>query len=121
MPRVIGLVTLRRMGIVCCEHLPVLAFAAAPNAEKYQTTRYSFRLMVNFAVDALAPPPFDKVGKPVTIVSGSRDELIDTARFEEVVGSSGGRAQVIVVPDVDHMRLLDDPKAIAAVKEDLRR
>lgn len=120
-PRIVGLIALRRIGIACCEHLPVLAFAAAPNAEKFQTTKYSFRLMANFAVDALSAPPFAKVGKPIAIISGDKDELIESSRFEELVRSNGGRAAVVVVPGVDHMRLLDNATAIEAMKEDLRR
>lgn len=120
-PRIFGLTFLRRVGIPCCEHLPVLAFATAPGAELRQTTRYSFRLLANFGIDVLEPPPFAKVKQPMQIVSGAKDELMDSARYEEVVRSNGGKAGVVVIPGTDHMRLLDDPAAIAAVKAELRR
>src|SRR5205085_11240665 len=33
-PRILGLLALRELGVTCCEALPVLAFAVPPNSEK---------------------------------------------------------------------------------------
>src|SRR6202035_3491233 len=48
-PRVLGLMALRKLGIFCCEALPTLAFAVPPNSEDRLVPTYSDRLMRNFA------------------------------------------------------------------------
>jgi alpha-beta hydrolase superfamily lysophospholipase len=48
-PRILGLMALRTVGITCCEALPVLAFAVPPNSESNLVQDYSHRLMRNFA------------------------------------------------------------------------
>ncbi len=49
-PRILGLLALRKLGITCCEALPVLALAVPPNSEKTLVSTYTDRLMRNFAV-----------------------------------------------------------------------
>lgn len=116
-PRIIGLTMLRKLGITCCEHLPVLAFATAPGAELRQTTRYSFRLLANFGTDALASPPFDKVRVPLTVISGEQDELMDAARYREIVEAPGRPASVVLIPDLDHMQVLGDARTVRAMEK----
>ena len=48
-PRLFALAMMRRIGIDCCEALPVLAFAVPPNSERILAPTYSYRLMRNFA------------------------------------------------------------------------
>src|SRR6202140_4676800 len=48
-PRILGLLALRAIGVNCCEALPVLAFAVPPDSEKLLVPAYSDRLMRNFA------------------------------------------------------------------------
>src|ERR1700726_4885858 len=48
-PRVLGLMVLRKIGIDCCEALPTLAFAVPPNSEDRLVPAYSDRLTRNFA------------------------------------------------------------------------
>src|SRR6202167_5406360 len=43
-PRVLGLLVLRKIGIDCCEALPTLAFAVPPNSEDRLVPAYSDRL-----------------------------------------------------------------------------
>ena len=49
MPRILGLLVLRKLGIDCCEALPTLAFAVPPHSESILVPAYSDRLMRNFA------------------------------------------------------------------------
>jgi len=49
LPRILGLVALRKIGIDCCEALPALAFAVPSNSERILVPAYSYRLMRNFA------------------------------------------------------------------------
>ena len=53
-PRILGLLVLRKLGIACCEGLPVLALAVPPNSEKTLVATYTDRLMRNFAVRAIS-------------------------------------------------------------------
>src|SRR5260370_11091181 len=48
-PRILGLLALRKLGINCCEALLVLAFAVPPHSENILVPAYSGRLMRNFA------------------------------------------------------------------------
>ena len=54
-PRFLGLLVLRQIGIDCCEALPMIAFAVAPNSEQILAATYSDRLMRNFASVARLP------------------------------------------------------------------
>ena len=55
-PRILGLLALRAIGVNCCEALPVLALAVPPNSEKTLVSTYTDRLMRNFAVRRRFPP-----------------------------------------------------------------
>ena len=60
-PRFLGLTVLRRLGILCCESLPTIAFAVAPDSSAILASTYSYRLMRNFGSspdyrDDLSPP-----------------------------------------------------------------
>lgn len=116
-PRIIGLTILSKIGIRCCEHLPVLAFATAPGAELRQTTRYSFRLIANFGIDALAPLPFDRIRAPLTVISGDQDELMDASRYREIVEAPGRPASVVLISNVDHMRVVGDERTVRAMEK----
>ena len=118
-PRIVALTILRRLGIDCCEGLPVIVFALPPEAIKFATTRYSYRLLANFATrDHRAD--LAAARRPVAIVSGTADELMDSARYGETVDGTGRDVPVTLVPGVDHMGILADPKAIAAIVEALK-
>src|SRR6202022_5103929 len=48
-PRILGLVALRGLGVHCCQALPTLAFAVPQHSERLLASNYSYRLMRNFA------------------------------------------------------------------------
>ena len=120
-PRILALTLLRRIGLACCESLPALAFAAAPGAELRQTTRYSYRLLTNFGPGLDTAPLFAKARRPIAVITGARDELMDAGRYAELVEAPGRRARSIVIPEVDHMTVVADPRAIAATLEAIQR
>ena len=70
-PRIIGLMALRAVGINCCEALPVLAFAVPPNSEKSLVPTYTDRLMRNFATHRDFRTDLAAATKPLTIISGA--------------------------------------------------
>ena len=74
-PRIIGLMALRGLGITCCEALPVLALAVPPNSEKTLVSTYTDRLMRNFAVRGDFRRDLAAATKPVTIISRRRRRI----------------------------------------------
>jgi hypothetical protein len=63
---------LRRLGLRCCEALPDVAFAVAPGSEKFVTSRYSYRLLTNFAAPRDLAAAFHGLKAPTTIIAGAR-------------------------------------------------
>src|SRR6202007_2918599 len=80
-PRIIALGLLRRLGIDGGQSLPAIAFANDPRAQKFVTSRYSYRLLANFG------PPWDWKGAfaaaaaPIEVVVGEKDELMDASAY----------------------------------------
>jgi pimeloyl-ACP methyl ester carboxylesterase len=114
-PRWLTLVLLRRIGLRCCEDLPVLAFAVAPGSEKFVTTRYSFRLITNFAAPLDLSAAFHRLKAPTTIIAGSADELMLPDKYADVVHGTEPTIGVRIVPGLNHMDMLHAAAAIDAI------
>jgi alpha-beta hydrolase superfamily lysophospholipase len=117
-PRVLALMALRKAGINCCDALPVLAFAVPPNSEKRLTGTYTDRLMRNYAVRDYRRD-FAAVTKPVTILSGTDDELMFADKYAEVVRDAAVKVDVRLIDGIDHMGIVAVPKAVAIVADDV--
>ena len=76
---------LRKLGIDCCEALPVLAFAVPPNSEKTLVATYTDRLMRNFATARL--PPRSRRGDKTDHdhLGGADDEMMFADKYAEAV------------------------------------
>jgi alpha-beta hydrolase superfamily lysophospholipase len=114
-PRFLGLSVLRRLGMPWAESLPAIAFAVPPNSSQRLTATYSYRLMRNFAASDYRAN-LAAATKPVTVFSGSADELIDSGKFGETVGD---RAAIKIIEGVDHMGIVYDPAAISVIADDV--
>jgi hypothetical protein len=79
-PRIMALAALERIGVSCCQSMPVLAFALPEEAALRATTRYSYRLMVNFASHWDYRSDLVAARRPIVLVSGSADELSRSRR-----------------------------------------
>lgn len=115
LPRIVALVLMRRVGLDWGQSLPTIAFADAPEAGLTVTTRYSFRLQINYGPPqdwqgALRSPP----GR-IVLIAGERDELMDAEAYRRVVPPLG--PSVTVLPDVDHMGVVYAPAALRAIVE----
>jgi alpha-beta hydrolase superfamily lysophospholipase len=117
-PRFLGLVWLRKLGVDCCESLPTLAFAVPENSAKILNRTYSFRLMRNFATRGYARD-LAAARHPVTLMSGADDELMLADQYADAVHAVLPTAQVKLIDGVDHMGIVGDPKAVAAVADDV--
>jgi alpha-beta hydrolase superfamily lysophospholipase len=118
-PRILGLMALRKLGIDCCEALPVLAFAVPPNSEKILVATYTERLRRNFA----ASPDFRRdlaaVTKPMTIFAGAEDELMLAGKYADAVNGAAVPIDVKLIAGIDHMGIVSTARAVSAVADDV--
>jgi len=114
-PRILALTFLGLIGIDWPQSLPVIAFANAPEAAKSVTSRYSFRLLIDYG-----PPPdwqgaLRKAASRLEVIAGESDELMDAAVYKSVLPPLG--VHVVLLPNVDHMGVVYQPTALAAILE----
>jgi alpha-beta hydrolase superfamily lysophospholipase len=114
-PRIVALAALRRLGVDWGQSLPVIAFANAPSAYKNVTSRYSYRLLTNFG-----PPPdwksaFEATAAPIDVIVGENDELMDAGSYAPALAPHAARTSVTVLPGIDHMGVVRQPAALAAM------
>jgi alpha-beta hydrolase superfamily lysophospholipase len=119
LPRIIALLALRKIGINCCEALPVLAFAVPPNSEKILVPTYSDRLMRNFANHPDFRSDLAAATKPLTIISGADDELMLADKYAEAVRGITPPVNVKLIDGVNHMGIVSNPAAISAIAADV--
>jgi alpha-beta hydrolase superfamily lysophospholipase len=117
-PRFIGLSLLRRFGITCCESLPTIAFAVAPNSSAILASTYSYRLMRNFGTTPDFRADLAAAGKPVALFAGAADELMFPEKYRDAVGV---RVHVRLIDGVNHMGILSDPKAVSVIADDVAK
>lgn len=113
LPRIIATVMLGKLGIDWPQSLAAIAFADAPEAKMFVTSRYSFRLMQNYT----APPDwkgaFERAKGHILVIAGANDELMDAEAYSRVLPALGVR--VTIVPGVNHMGIVYRPEAIKAI------
>jgi alpha-beta hydrolase superfamily lysophospholipase len=117
-PRILGLLALRKIGINCCDALPTLAYAVPPNSADRLVPTYSERLMRNFGtrgyqVDLVAAT------KPLTIISGADDELMLADKSAEAVHAVAPSVDVKLIDGINHMGIVSAPKAVSVIADDV--
>jgi alpha-beta hydrolase superfamily lysophospholipase len=117
-PRFLGLTLLRRLGILCCESLPTIAFAVGPNTSAILASSYSYRLMRNFGATQNYRGDLAAAGKPVTLFAGAADELMFPDKYKDAVGPS---VPVRLLEGVNHMGIVSDPAAVSVIAEDVMK
>ncbi len=117
-PRFLGLMALRKLGIDCCESLPTLAFAVPANSAKILNPTYSFRLMRNFATRGYQAD-FAAAHHPITLISGASDELMLADKYADAVHAVAPSVQVKLIDGVDHMGIVGNAQGVAAVADDV--
>ena len=117
-PRFLGLAMLRRLGIVCCESLPSIAFAVGPNTSAILASTYSYRLMRNFGTTQDFRADLAAAGKPVALFAGAADELMFPDKYKDAVGQ---RVPVRLIDGVNHMGIVSDPAAVSAIADDVAK
>jgi alpha-beta hydrolase superfamily lysophospholipase len=117
-PRFLGLSALRRLGILCCESLPTIAFAVAPNSSAILASTYSYRLMRNFGTTQDFRADLAAAGKPVALFGGAADELMSPDKYSEAVGP---HVPVRLIDGVNHMGIVSDPAAVSVIADDVAK
>src|ERR1700722_12319138 len=117
-PRVLGLLALRKLGIDCCEALPTLAFAVPPNSEMALVPAYSDRLMRNFATRGYRTD-LAAATRPLTIFSGTDDELMIADKYAEAVRGIAPPAIVKLIEGVNHIGIVSAPRAVSVIADDV--
>jgi alpha-beta hydrolase superfamily lysophospholipase len=118
-PRIVGLLALRTIGIHCCDALPVLAFAVPPNSEKILVAGYTDRLMRNFATHSDYRTDLAAATRPLTIFSGTDDELMLAEKYAEAVRGAPRPVDVKLIDGVNHMGIVSNPAAISIIADDV--
>jgi pimeloyl-ACP methyl ester carboxylesterase len=116
--RIIALVLLRKIGVTFGQSLPVIAYATDPAAAKVLTSRYSFRLLADYGPEfdwAKTQATIRSVASKLTVICGAEDELMNAPAFESELKPLG--AEVKLLPGVDHMGVVYQPAALAAIVE----
>jgi pimeloyl-ACP methyl ester carboxylesterase len=93
----------------------VIAFAVAPEAVRFVTLGYSYRLLRNFGPPDDWRAGFDAVTAPIEIIAGADDELLKVDEYAKMVGADQDRTRVTIVPGADHLGVLRQPAALAAI------
>ncbi|HUN99989.1 MAG TPA: alpha/beta hydrolase [Bradyrhizobium sp.] len=117
-PRLLGLLALRKIGIECCDALPTLAFAVPKDSANILVPAYSGRLMRNFATRDYRG---DLAGttRPLALIAGSDDELMLSDNYADAVHAVVPSAEVKLIEGVNHMGIVGAPKAVAAIADDV--
>jgi hypothetical protein len=113
--RIIGISLLGPFGQRVFGHLPVITFAIDPQTAQYQTTQYSFRLLMNFAPHSNYKLDIASVKQPLTVLVGEMDELHNAYAFEPLFTQSKPDTKVIVVPGVGHVTLTTSLPGVSAI------
>jgi alpha-beta hydrolase superfamily lysophospholipase len=116
--RFLALAAMRRLGIVCCESLPTIAFAVAPNTSPILVPTYSYRLMRNFATSGDYRRDIAAATKPVTVIAGAADELMFSEKYSDAVGQ---HVSVKLIDGVDHMGIVSDTAAVTAIADEFAK
>ena len=120
-PRIIALVILRSFGIELGQSLPVIAYANVPSAAKATTSVYSFRLLTDYGPDfdwAKMQSTIRSAGAKIKVIAGVKDELMDAPLYERELKPLG--AEVKLLPGVDHVGVVYEPAALAAIVETVK-
>jgi alpha-beta hydrolase superfamily lysophospholipase len=119
LPRIIALTMLRRIGIDCCDALPVVAFAVPPNSEKILVSAYTERLRRNFANHPDFRGDIAAATRPLTIFSGADDELMVADKYIEAVRGLTPPVDVKLIDGVNHMGVVSASKAVSVIADDV--
>jgi len=119
-PRIVGLSLLNSAGFSALNHLPVVRLSLTEEARSFLTSEYGFNLTMNFAPHRDYVTDIRSAGARVAIVAVDMDEAFDTSQFEAVVRGAGQNWPVHLLPDIGHIPLTLEPRALESIIEQVR-
>jgi alpha-beta hydrolase superfamily lysophospholipase len=115
-PRFLGIVALRKLGLDCCDALPTLAFAVPANSESILAPTYSFRLMRNFATRGYKGD-LAAATRPLTVIAGADDELMLAGNYADAIHAVKPAAEVKLIDGINHMGIVSTPRAVNEIAD----
>jgi len=112
--RIVGLSMLGQWGVHHWDGLPVLAFPVPANIDD-ATKVYSWRLTRNFGADDDYLGDMRRAGRPMTVLVGGSDELLDAEKLKTEFQSQRPDVPVTIVPGMGHSDMVTRPDAIRAI------
>jgi len=112
--RIVGLSMLGQWGVHHWDGLPVLAFPVPANIDD-ATKVYSWRLTRNFGADDDYLGDMRRAGRPMTVLVGGSDELLDAEKLKTEFQSQPPDVPVTIVPGMGHSDMVTRPDAIRAI------
>ena len=114
-PRIVALSVINRLGITAFNGLPVLAFGVEAGNPYHLTSRYSYRLMMNFQPDDDWLGDLRRTTRPMMAVTGADDEIFLADRLPGALEAGRPGIRVDMVPGVGHIGLTTMPVGTAAI------
>jgi alpha-beta hydrolase superfamily lysophospholipase len=115
-PRFLAIGVLRRIGLDCCEALPVLAFAVPPDSAKILASTYSYRLMRNFATRGYGTD-LAAVARPITLIAGADDELMLSDKYADAIHAVAPQAEVKLIAGANHMDVVSTQRVVNEIAD----
>jgi alpha-beta hydrolase superfamily lysophospholipase len=112
--RIIGLTILNHFGVHLWDGLPVLAFPVPENTDS-ATRTYSWRMQRNFGAGDDYLADIRRAVRPVQVLVGGSDELLDAERLKAEFQSQRSDIPVTIIPGLGHSDMVTRPDAIRAL------
>jgi len=111
--RIIALTWLDRLGLRALHGLPVVAFAAVPNAPV--TSRWSFRMMQSFSARAAWREDLRRRAADLLILAAADDAMMISERYGAEAHAISPAIRVEMLDGADHMSILGDARIAAII------
>jgi non-heme chloroperoxidase len=118
--RIIAIKFLNRLGVRSFNGLPIIAFAIDPHASVPMDATYSYRMQATFTAPQDAIARLSSIKQPLAVLVGSEDELLYADRFAPLIHRERPDVPVTLVSGVDHMGMVTDRRALAAIASAIR-
>ena len=116
MRRLYGLLALNAVGISGFNALPIIAFnKPAKYWDGTETLSYSYRLNTSYHPRYRYADDIRALGDKVLVLIGSEDEANDGEKLRGVFAESNPRAQVTILPGVNHFGVFSDAVPLQAM------
>ena len=76
---------------------------------------YSYRMQMNFSAPRDVVARLSSIKQPMIVLVGSDDEIFYADRYAPLIHSKLAGVPVILVPGVNHMGMVTDPRALSAI------